>query len=116
MNFPGFNTPLNLQKAVPNLKFPATFKIADLVSIFFEIAVFTAAFMAFYWLIWGAVQYIMAGGKKEDLAKARARITWAIVGLAVVLLSYLIATYAGEVFPSRPGPGASPTPGGVGVF
>lgn len=68
--------------------------IQPLLSIFFYIA----AFLAFIWLVWGAFAYIMARGEKEGLAKARARITWAIIGLIIVLMAYFIAQYAGEIF------------------
>lgn len=63
------------------------------------IAFYIAGFFAFYWLIWGAFQYILASGNKEDLAKARARITWALVGLVVIFSAYLVAKFAWEIFP-----------------
>lgn len=67
------------------------------------IAFYVAAFLAFYWLIWGAFQYIVASGDKEQLAKARARITWALVGLVIVFLAYFIAKFASEIFPPSTG-------------
>jgi hypothetical protein len=33
---------------------------------------------------------ILSGGDKEAIAKARSKITWAIVGVALLALSYLI--------------------------
>jgi len=80
--------------------------LGDFISGLLNIAFFIAVFLAFYYLVWGAFQYMMAGGNKEDLAKARARITWALIGLVVVILAYLIATYAAEIFP--PGRGGLP--------
>ncbi len=83
-------------------------KITDLgsfVSGLLNIAFFVAAFLAFYFLVWGAFAYMMAQGDKENLAKARARITYAIIGLIVVLLAYFIAQFAGEIF--------KPTKGGL---
>lgn len=80
--------------------------IGDLISIILSIAFFAAVFLAFYWLAWGAFAYIMAQGKKEDLAKARARITWALIGLFFVFLSYFIAKFMSEVF--KPGTGGLP--------
>lgn len=102
MNFPGFNT-VNVQAAIPNLKWNDLSKGGSFLSVMFNIALILAAFFAFYWIVWGAFQYIMAQGKKEDLAKARARITWAIVGLIVVFLAYSIARLAAEVFPPAAG-------------
>lgn len=76
--------------------------LTSLLSIVF----YLAAFLAFYWLIWGAYQYILARGEKENLAKARAKITWALVGLLVVFMAYFIARFAAEVF--TPGTGGTP--------
>ena len=46
--------------------------------------------------------------KKEELAKARQRISWALVGLVIVFLAYFIAKYAGEIFPAKGGSPFSP--------
>ena len=85
--------------------------LGDILSGLLNIAFYIAVFLTFYFLVWGAFQYIMAQGSKEELAKARARITWALVGLIIVFLAYFIAKFAGEILPPRPSPGASPIPG-----
>lgn len=71
-----------------------------------ETAFFAAGFMAFFYMVWGAFQYITASGKKDELQKARSKITYAIIGLMVVLLAYFIMRYAAasEIFmPKGPG-------------
>lgn len=73
--------------------------LGGVLSGLLEIAFYIAAFLAFYFLVWGAFQYILARGNKENLAKARSRITWALVGLLVVFLAYFIARFASEIFP-----------------
>lgn len=75
--------------------------LIGLINIIFYIAVF----LTFYYLVWGAFAYIMAQGKKEDLAKARARITWALIGLIVIFLSFAVAKYGAIIF--------KPTKGGL---
>ncbi|MBI3109584.1 hypothetical protein HYZ06_00945 [Candidatus Daviesbacteria bacterium] len=80
--------------------------LGSLLSAILNIAFYLVVFMAFYWLVWGAWQYIMAGGNKEGLAKARARIRWALIGLLVTLIAYFVAKYAGEIF--TPGRGGVP--------
>ena len=82
--------------------------IGSLISSFLNIVFYIAIFLAFYWLVWGAFQYILAQGKKEELAKARARITWALVGLIIVLSAFLIAKFALEIFPPTSGKGGLP--------
>lgn len=77
--------------------------LASFISPLLNIAFYIAVFLAFYFLVWGAFQYILASGKKEELAKAKARITWALVGLMVVFLAYFIARFGAEIFPPTTG-------------
>ena len=95
LNLPGGETINNSASWFPDL--------ASLISPLLRITFYIAAFLAFYFLIWGAYQYILASGNKENLAKARARITWALIGLMVVLMAYFIAVYASSVFPPNKG-------------
>ncbi|MBI2018218.1 hypothetical protein HYS96_00790 [Candidatus Daviesbacteria bacterium] len=83
-------------------------KLGVLLSGLLNIAFYIAVFLAFYWLVWGAWAYLFASGKKEDLAKARARISWALIGLIVIFLAYFIAKYASEFFPTQFGKGGGP--------
>lgn len=77
---------------------PEFTNLSSVISPLLTIAFYIAAFLAFYFLIWGAFAYIMAQGNKENLAKARARISFALIGLIVILMAYFIAKYAGEIF------------------
>ena len=77
--------------------------LGSLISGIINIIAYIALFLTFYFLIWGAWSYIFAGGEKEALGKARERIKWALIGLIIVLLSYSIARYAGEIFPPAGG-------------
>lgn len=77
---------------------PAFDKLADFISPLLNIAFYAAAFLAFFWLAWGAYAYIMAQGKKEGLEKARARITWALIGLIFVALAFAITKFVSEIF------------------
>jgi hypothetical protein len=54
--------------------------------------------IAFLFLLWGGVQWILAGGDKEGTEKARKRITSALVGLAIVFSAYAIAFLVNAVF------------------
>lgn len=97
---------IQLAQTIPGLKdiFDASQKapnkitnLGGLVSSFINIMFYAAIFLAFYFLVWGAFAYIMAQGKKEDLAKARDRITWALIGLIIILLSFFIASFVTEI-------------------
>ena len=78
---------------------PNIVDLGSFISGIINIVSFIAMFLTFYFLIWGAWSYIFASGEKEALGKARERIKWALIGLLVVLLSYSIARYAGEILP-----------------
>lgn len=101
LDLPGFSPSTIPQPS--GLK-PDFIDLASVISPLLNIVFYIAVFMAFFWLAWGSFAYIMAQGKKEDLAKARARITWALIGLFFILLSFFIAKFIGEIFgPTRGG-------------
>lgn len=106
LTLPGQTSPipnppgLNPQFSGPNSN------LASLISPLLNIALYVAIFFTFYWLVWGAFQYILASGNKEGLAKARERIKWALIGLVVIFSAFLIAKLTGEVF--SPGKGGLP--------
>ena len=49
-----------------------------------------AGIISFVFLLWGGIQWILAGGDKEGTEKARKRITNALIGLAIVFSAYAI--------------------------
>ena len=87
---------------VPNFSGPNA-NLGAVLSDLLNIAFYIAVFLTFYWLVWGAWAYLFASGKKEELAKARSRITWALIGLIIVFLAYFIAKFAFEIFPAKGG-------------
>ncbi len=52
-----------------------------------------AALAALLWLIIGAIKWIISGGDKEKVAAARAQIIAAIIGLVIVILSFVILNF-----------------------
>ena len=77
--------------------------LASVLSPLLSIIFYAAGFVAFFYILWGAFSYMTAQGKKEDLAKARGRITWAIIGLIVVFLAFIISRFIAEVFTPKGG-------------
>lgn len=49
-------------------------------------------------LIWGGIQFITSEGDKQKVQAARGRITYAILGLIIAFLSFLIVQLIGYVF------------------
>lgn len=81
---------------IPNFKFEGA-KLGTVVAAFIDVILVLATFLAFFYLVWGAFQYITAGGEKEKLHNARNRLTWAIIGLLVTFGAFLIAQYVAQV-------------------
>ncbi len=73
----------------------------DVISGLFTVGYTIVGFLAFFWFVWGAFQYILAKGDKEQLARARARIIWAIIGLVLFALAYSLTQFAQDIFPSK---------------
>ncbi|GEM_PF-674163 len=63
------------------------------ITLLFVIAIIGALIF----LIWGGVSWITSGGDKEKLDKARKTIIFAIIGLIVVLLSFVIMNFIGNI-------------------
>ncbi len=67
--------------------------LTNILTIVFVVAAIIVLFM----LIAGAFQWITSGGDKEAVAKARGRITHALIGLVILALAYLILRVVGQL-------------------
>lgn len=56
-----------------------------------------AAILVLIMLIVGAFQWILSGGDKEAVGKARGRIINALIGLAILALAFVILTVVGKL-------------------
>ena len=54
--------------------------------------------IAFFFLLIGGIQWIIAGGDKENTEKARKKITAALVGLAIVFSAYALLYIVSALF------------------
>ena len=66
--------------------------LSNLIKLIFAIAAIVLVFM----LIWGAYEWIVSGGDKEAVAKARGRILNALIGLAVLAVAFALAVVAAQ--------------------
>lgn len=71
--------------------------LADFFSGLYGIAFSIATFLAFFWIVWGAFEWLTAGANKQQIERARSRIIWAIVGLLIIALAFLVAQFAGQI-------------------
>lgn len=67
--------------------------IRNLTYIFFSVAAVGVTIM----FLWGSVEWILSGGDKEKVAAARKRITTALIGLALLSLSFVIIGVIGQI-------------------
>lgn len=61
-------------------------------------AVFILIFLSIVFIIIGGIGWTMSGGNKEGLAKAKNTLTYALLGLALGIGSFIILNFIGNVF------------------
>lgn len=72
--------------------------IGPIITILVQTAIIIAGLAAFIFLIIGGFQYLTSGGDKIQAQAARDRITYAILGLVIVVAAIAIANILGAVF------------------
>ena len=65
--------------------------ISSLINGLLSFVMIICALLVFFYLIWGAIQWIVSGGDKGKVTAARQKIISAIVGLIIVAASFAIA-------------------------
>lgn len=94
LNLPGYNN-IGAPGNVPTGNFETFQKIIGNAII---ILLIVSVILTLIFLIWGGIQWTTSGGEKEGLQKARQKLTYAIIGFIVVLLSFLIISVTGGLF------------------
>lgn len=92
----GFNPSdvFNLRRLLTPLRPPSdALDIFALAAAILNFIVLIAAILAILYLIWAGIQYITASTDEEKAKKARAAIYNAIIGIVVIVLSYVIIQY-----------------------
>lgn len=62
----------------------------DLAKRIIDIALYVSAIIAVIFVIYGGYQYIFAGGNDETAKSGRKTLTNALIGLAIIVLSFII--------------------------
>ncbi|MEK7559023.1 MAG: hypothetical protein AAB521_01850 [Patescibacteria group bacterium] len=57
-----------------------------------------AIILALFYIVQGGIQWIVSGGDKQQIDQARLRITYAIVGLVIVLAGFFIVNLVSGIF------------------
>lgn len=74
----------------------------DIISRAVTILMVVGAIGVLVMMLWGATEWIFSGGDKEKLAAARKKITTALVGLALVALTFFILNVFGKIVALNP--------------
>lgn len=63
-----------------------------------QTVVIVGAIAMILFLVWGAMDWLMSEGDKEKITRARNKITHALIGLGLLVLSYAIVIFLKAVF------------------
>lgn len=72
--------------------------IRSLLSTGGSLLLFFVIILSLFFLIWGGIDIILAEGDKQRVASARQKLTFAVIGLVVALVSFLIVDTIGKAF------------------
>lgn len=71
---------------------------ASLISGLISLVMLVAALLFFFMLIWGGIKWVTSEGDEKKVASARAQITSALIGLAIIFAAWAIVQLINVVF------------------
>jgi uncharacterized membrane protein len=72
--------------------------IADIINNVVPFVMTLAGIILFFILMWGGFDYVMSQGQPEKLKTANAKITAAVIGFVLLVLSFLITRVLSYIF------------------
>ena len=75
-----------------------TTQIQKIVTFGITFLFITATLLALFFLIYGGIKWITSGGDKAGVESARKIVTYAVIGLVVVLASYIVLSFVTGIF------------------
>jgi hypothetical protein len=72
--------------------------LGDLVNILISFVVPIAGVILFFILVWGGYDILMSQGEADKLQNGKNKITAGIIGMVLLVLSYLITKIFGYIF------------------
>ncbi|NTU46459.1 hypothetical protein HGA88_02435 [Candidatus Roizmanbacteria bacterium] len=83
----------------PNINPAAQFSsIGTILNIILPLFMLGGSLLFLVMLLYGAYTYMTAGGSPENIKKAKLTITFSVLGLALVISSYVIVKLIGIIF------------------
>ena len=75
-----------------------TFRIGDIINNLVPFVISIGGVLLFFILMWGGYDYVTSQGTPEKIKSANAKITAAIVGFILLVLSFLITRVISYIF------------------
>ncbi len=72
--------------------------VFPLIGNIISILLFAAGVLALVMILVGAFQYVISAGNPQNVAQAKRTLTYAIVGLAIVILALVIVNFVRGIF------------------
>lgn len=72
--------------------------LSKILQLGYSLAIIIGILFCLYVLIMSGRQYVMSGGDKQKMEKIRNRLSYAIVGLVIIFLSYFIISVLTNFF------------------
>ncbi len=76
----------------PPPSIPQNTALADVISVGFQLALLVGIFACLFMLIWGGFDWMTSQGDKQKLNQARQKLVFAIIGLAIMFMSFFVIT------------------------
>lgn len=72
--------------------------VSSLFTVIIRLIITVAALLTLFYLLWGGFDWITSDGAKEKITKAQQKITYAVIGVIFIVLSFSIfGVVAGNV-------------------
>lgn len=98
MEYLAFKIGNNEIKAPTGLPDPNKINVDQIIKNALSIFITAGVAISLIFVVWAGVRWITSGGDKQKLASARAQLTWAIIGLIIIFLSFFIINLISYVF------------------
>lgn len=72
--------------------------VSNLFTVIIRLVITVAALLTLVYLLWGGLDWVTSGGEKEKVVKAQQKITYAVIGIIFIVLSFgIFGVVAGNI-------------------
>jgi uncharacterized BrkB/YihY/UPF0761 family membrane protein len=91
----GGGTPITAPSGLPQ---PGAISIEKIISNTLSLIITAGIVVSVIMIVWAGIQWVTSEGDKQKVAAARARLTWAIIGIIIMLISFFIISVINYLF------------------